>query len=131
LWKLQYSDRIVVAAIWAYIWAHYHFPWGFWVFDLPKQKCLNGLFWFFFDKLRHFFIQIFNFGDVTKKVISARGGLGSKGLCGIPYKKFFKIPKKPLFVTFCRGDYKSNFCSALSDASKCVFEKCCSRNFAK
>jgi hypothetical protein len=36
-----------------------------------------------------------------------RGGLGSKGLCGIPYKKFFKIPKKPLFVTFCMGDYKS------------------------
>jgi hypothetical protein len=27
--------------------------------------------------------------------------------CGIPYKKFFKIPKKPLFVTFCMGNYKS------------------------
>jgi hypothetical protein len=25
----------------------------------------------------------------------------------IPYKKFFKIPKKPLFVTFFMGDYKS------------------------
>jgi hypothetical protein len=36
-----------------------------------------------------------------------KGGLGSKGLCGIPYKKFFKIPKKLFFVTFCIGDYKS------------------------
>jgi hypothetical protein len=46
-----------------------------------------------------------NLADALHEVI--RGGLGSKGLCGIPYKKFFKIPKKPLFVTFCRGDYKS------------------------
>jgi hypothetical protein len=37
----------------------------------------------------------------------SRGGLGSKGLCGIPSKKSFKIPKKHLFVTFCMGDYKS------------------------
>jgi hypothetical protein len=34
-------------------------------------------------------------------------GTGSIGLCGISYKKFFKIPKRPLFVTFCIGDYKS------------------------
>jgi hypothetical protein len=36
-------------------------------FDLPKRKCLNGLFWFFFDKVRHFLIKIFNFGNVTKE----------------------------------------------------------------
>jgi hypothetical protein len=49
--------------------------------DLPKRKRLNGLFWFFFDKVKYF---------LSKKV-------------------FF----------------------ALSDASRCVFEKSCSRNFAK
>jgi hypothetical protein len=42
----------------------------------------------------------------VKKLLT-RGGLESKGLSGIPYKKFFKIPRKPLFVTFCMGDYKS------------------------
>jgi hypothetical protein len=36
-----------------------------------------------------------------------RGGLTSKSLCGISYKKFFKIPQRPLFVTFCMGDLKS------------------------
>jgi hypothetical protein len=59
-------------------------------FDLPKRICLNGLFLFFFDKVRHFLIKIFNFGDVTKK-------------------RFF----------------------ALSEASKSVFEKCCSTSFSK
>jgi hypothetical protein len=33
----------------------------------------------------------------------ARGGLGSKGFCGIPYKKFFKIPKKPFFCDVLYG----------------------------
>jgi hypothetical protein len=32
------------------------------------------------------------------------GGLGSKGLCCIPYKKFWKSPKRPLFVTFWMRD---------------------------
>jgi hypothetical protein len=54
-------------------------------FDLPKRICLNGLFWFSFDK-----IKIFNFGDVTKKSVFD-----------------------------------------LSDASKSVFEKCCSTSFSK
>jgi hypothetical protein len=31
----------------------------------------NGLFWFSFDKIRHFFINIFNFGGVTKKLFLA------------------------------------------------------------
>jgi hypothetical protein len=26
---------------------------------LSPGKCLNGLFWFFFDKVRHFFIKKF------------------------------------------------------------------------
>jgi hypothetical protein len=42
--------------------------------------------------------------DLNRKT---RGGLISKSLCGIPYKKFFKIPQGPLFLTFCMGDYKS------------------------
>jgi hypothetical protein len=37
-----------------------------WDFDLPKQTCLNGLFWFFFDKVRHFY-QHFQLSTVTKK----------------------------------------------------------------
>jgi hypothetical protein len=41
------------------------------------------------------------------KLVVTRGGLVSKSLCGIPYKKFFKIPERPLFGTFCMGDYKS------------------------
>jgi hypothetical protein len=57
--------------------------------DLPKRKRLNGLFWFFFDKVKYF-LSKFSICDATKKV-------------------FF----------------------ALSDASRCVFEKSCSRNFAK
>jgi hypothetical protein len=28
-------------------------------FDLPNRICLNGLFWFSFDKVRHFFYQHF------------------------------------------------------------------------
>jgi hypothetical protein len=38
---------------------------------------------------------------------SSRGGLITKSLCGISYKKFFKTPQRPLFVTFCMEDYKS------------------------
>jgi hypothetical protein len=36
-----------------------------------------------------------------------RGGLVSKSLCGIPYKKLFKSPQRPLIGKFCMGDYKS------------------------
>jgi hypothetical protein len=36
-----------------------------------------------------------------------RGGLISKSLCGISCKKFFNILQRPLFVTFCMGDYKN------------------------
>jgi hypothetical protein len=36
-------------------------------FELPERIWLNELFWFSFDKVRHFVIKIFNFGDVTKK----------------------------------------------------------------
>jgi hypothetical protein len=39
--------------------------------DLLKRKFLNKLFWCFFDKVTHFLIKIFNFGDVTKKVFFA------------------------------------------------------------
>jgi hypothetical protein len=47
-------------------------------------------------------------GDPSKMADElARGGLISKSLCGIPYKKFFKFPQRPLFLTFCMGDYKS------------------------
>jgi hypothetical protein len=59
-------------------------------FDVPKQKCLNELFWFFLDKVRHY---------LTK------------------------------FSTLVTSQKKGIF--ALSDASKCVFEKCCYTNFAK
>jgi hypothetical protein len=40
-------------------------------FDLPERKCFNELLWFYFNKTRHIFIKIFNFGDVTKKVFFA------------------------------------------------------------
>jgi hypothetical protein len=40
-------------------------------------------------------------------MVLIRGGLISKSLCGMSYKKFFKIPLRPLFVTFCMGDYKT------------------------
>jgi hypothetical protein len=33
-------------------------------------------------------------------LVLSRDGLRSKGLCGISYKKFLKISKRPLFVTF-------------------------------
>jgi hypothetical protein len=33
-------------------------------FDLPKRICSNGLFWYFLDKVSHFLIIIFKFGDV-------------------------------------------------------------------
>jgi hypothetical protein len=33
-------------------------------------------------------------------------GLGSKGLWGISYEKFFKISERPLFLKFCMGDCK-------------------------
>jgi hypothetical protein len=51
-----------------------------------------------------------------------RGGLISKSLCGIPYKKFFKIPQGPLFLTFCMGDYKS--LAAISALRLAQFRKC-------
>jgi hypothetical protein len=40
------------------------------------------------------------------KYTAGRGGLGSKGLCNIPCKKFQKspeIPPKSLFLTFCKS----------------------------
>jgi hypothetical protein len=45
--------------------------------------------------------------ELSRNVHPNRGGLVSKSLCGISYKKFFKIPQRPLFGTFCMGDYKS------------------------
>jgi hypothetical protein len=59
-------------------------------FDLPKRICLNGLFLFFFDKVRHFLSKFSILVTSQKKV-------------------FF----------------------ALSEASKNVFEKCCSTSFFK
>jgi hypothetical protein len=59
-------------------------------FDLPMQICLNGLFWFSFDKVRHFL------------------------------SKFATLVTSQKIVFF-----------ALSDASKSVFEKCCSTSFSK
>jgi hypothetical protein len=35
------------------------------------------------------------------------GGLGPKGLCGIPYKRLKKKSKRLFFVTFCMEDYKN------------------------
>jgi hypothetical protein len=54
----------------------------------------------------HYLVLIY-FIYTARKYYTVRGGLGSIGLCGISYKKFFKIPKRPLFVTFCMVDYKS------------------------
>jgi hypothetical protein len=48
-----------------------------------------------------------DFDTDTWHISVPRGGLISKSLCGISFKKFFKIPQRPLFVTFCMGDYKS------------------------
>jgi hypothetical protein len=59
-------------------------------FDLPKRICLNGLFLFFFDKVRHFLSKFSTLVTSQKKV-------------------FF----------------------AVSEASKSVFEKCCSTSFSK
>jgi hypothetical protein len=46
--------------------------------DLPKQQCSNALV-FFFDKVRHFFIIIFNFVEVTNKVFFALSGASRCG----------------------------------------------------
>jgi hypothetical protein len=63
-----------------------------------------------FDLKRREWAILNRFSTLQGKCDNFRGGLISKSLCGIPYKKFFKIPQRPvftLFMTFCMGDYKS------------------------
>jgi hypothetical protein len=40
-------------------------------FDLPKRKCLNGLFWLFFDKVRHFLLKFSTLVTSQQKVFFA------------------------------------------------------------
>jgi hypothetical protein len=40
-------------------------------FDLPKRICLNGLFWFSFDKVRHFISKFSTLVTSQKKVLFA------------------------------------------------------------
>jgi hypothetical protein len=48
-----------------------------------------------------------------------REGIGSKGLCDIPYKKKSKNPSNGLFFTFCMGDckYPRDICRIATTAS--------------
>jgi hypothetical protein len=58
-------------------------------------------------KFEGFERTLLGFGMGMTMVRHCSGGLISKSLCGISYKKFFIIPPRPLFVIFCMVDYKS------------------------
>jgi hypothetical protein len=55
-------------------------------FDMPKRKCSNGLFWFFFDKVRYILSKISTL-VASQKMCFALSRCGFEKICSTNFTK--------------------------------------------